>query len=72
MKPKALTPRCVVVSPRGRGRPRLTPEPLTSVSTRLPVKTHDQLIEIAQQQDKSVSEVLRQVIIFNVVNIYQR
>lgn len=71
MKPKASAPRCLIV-PRGRGRPRLMPEPLTSVSTRVPASTHDQLIQIAQTQQKSVAEVLRQVIIFNVVNIYQR
>jgi hypothetical protein len=70
MKPvKGSAPRFEVASPRGRGRPRSL-EPMSSVGTRLPTATHDQLIQIANEQDKSVSELIRQVIIFNVINIF--
>lgn len=68
MKPKSSTPRCVIVG-KGRGRPRVSQEPMASVSTWLPAKTHDQLIKIAHAEDRSVSDVVRQVLILNVLNI---
>lgn len=47
---------------RGRGRPRVD-EARSSVSTWVPASYHDRLIRIAQAQDKSVSAVVRQLLI---------
>lgn len=70
MKPvKGSAPRFEVANPRGRGRPR-SPEPMSSVGTRLPPGQHDQLIAIANAQEKSVAEFLR-VVIFQVINVYR-
>lgn len=55
--------------PSRGGRPRLSKEPMSSVSTWLPASTHDQLIKVAQAQEVSVAEVVRNVIILNIVNV---
>jgi hypothetical protein len=47
---------------RPRGRPRVE-EPMSSVSTRLPSDAYDRLIRAANQQDKSVSSLVRQLLI---------
>lgn len=46
---------------RPRGRPKV--EESSTVSTRLPVPLHDQLIRLAQAQDQSVSTTVRQILI---------
>jgi hypothetical protein len=69
MKPKASAPRCVLMPARSRGgRPR-SPEPGSRVSTWLPTSTHDRLIQVANAQEKSVSEIVK-VIILNVIDVY--
>ena len=50
-------------TPRPRGRPRLDDEPLSHVSTRLPVPYHDRLIQLAKMQDKSVAAMVRSLLI---------
>lgn len=50
------------VAPRPRGRPRVD-EPLSHVSTRLPIPYHDRLIQLAKQQDTSVSQMVRQLLV---------
>lgn len=47
---------------RRPGRPRLD-QPLSTVSTRLPPQVHDELIKLANHQEESVSETLRQLLI---------
>lgn len=47
---------------RGRGRPRLE-EPLSVVSTRLPVAYHDRLVELAKRNEMSISAAVRQLLI---------
>lgn len=41
-----------------RGRPKVN-ETSTSVSTWVPASTHDRLIQLARQQDKTVSALVR-------------
>lgn len=48
---------------RPRGRPRLDDEPLSQVGTRLPSSYHDRLIQLAKYHDKSVSALVRQLLI---------
>jgi hypothetical protein len=50
------------------GRPRAK-EAGSSVSAWVPTSAHDRLIQVAKAQDKSVSEVVK-VIILNVINVY--
>lgn len=50
-------------SPRGRGRPRVEAR-LERVSTRLPVAQFDRLVQLANQKDTSVSNLLRQIVVF--------
>jgi|GEM_PF-2879164 len=47
---------------RPPGRPRVA-EPLERVSTRLPLPIYDRLVEIANQQDTSVSMLVRQLLV---------
>lgn len=47
---------------RPRGRPRVK-EPHSSVSVWLPTKAHDRLIQIARQQEQSISATVRQLLI---------
>lgn len=47
---------------RGRGRPRVA-EPGAGVSTWLSASQYDKLIRIAQAQDKTVSSLVREVLI---------
>lgn len=49
-------------APRGRGRPRVD-ERLEVVSTRLPVKYFDRLVKIANQNETSVANTVRQLLI---------
>lgn len=49
-------------TPRPRGRPTVD-APLSYVGTRLPVPYHDRLIQLAKHQDKSVSALVRQLLI---------
>lgn len=51
-----------VLETRGRGRPRVE-EPLERVSTRLPVPVYDQLVRVANAQETSVADVMRQIVI---------
>lgn len=48
--------------PKRRGRPPVE-EPRSTVSTWLPSKYHDQLIELAKRREVSVSAYVRSVII---------
>jgi hypothetical protein len=50
---------------RGRqgGRPRVD-EPLERVSTRLPVPAYDRLVKLANMHDTSVSNLVRQLLVF--------
>jgi hypothetical protein len=50
-----------VISPRGRGRPRV-PDPMERVSTRLPTPVYDRLVKAAKQRDQSVAELARQIL----------
>lgn len=45
-----------------RGRPRVD-VPLTSLSIRVPAPVHDRLIRIANRAEKSLSELVRDVLI---------
>lgn len=47
------------------GRPRVD-EPRASVSTWLPAKDHDRLIELANKCGQSVSATIRQVLILTI------
>jgi hypothetical protein len=58
-KPDGLV---VVPVQRSRGRPRVD-EPMTTVCTWLPASQHDRLIEIAKQQERSVSAVVREFLV---------
>lgn len=49
--------------PKKRGRPRLTDEPLGSVTVHLPSPAQDRIIRLAQARRQSVSEYLRDVMI---------
>lgn len=51
--------------PRGRqgGRPRVE-EPLERVSTRLPVPAYDRLVRLANMNETSVSNLVRQLLVF--------
>lgn len=51
--------------PRGRqgGRPRVE-TPLERVSTRLPVPAYDRLVRLANLQETSVSNIVRQLLVF--------
>jgi len=72
MKPKDSSPTVAIGTPRGRGRPRAT-EQMSTVSTWIPASAHDKLIQVANAQEMSVSEVVRNVLIQNVLilNIFQ-
>ena len=48
---------------RKPGRPRLTDEPLGSVTVHLPSPAQDRIIRLAQARRQSVSEYLRDVMI---------
>ena len=48
---------------RKPGRPRLTEEPLGSVTVHLPSPAQDRIIRLAQARQQSVSEYLRDVMI---------
>lgn len=52
----------LVSETRGRGRPRVT-EPRAAVSTWLPAGAHDRLIELAKEQEQSISATIRQLLI---------
>jgi hypothetical protein len=54
MKVKALIP-------ARRGRPPAS-EPRSTVSVWLPASAHDRLIRLAKAQEKSISEVVRQLL----------
>lgn len=43
---------------RPRGRPRVE-EPMTTISTRIPVRDHDKLIRLANQREISVADLVR-------------
>lgn len=47
--------------PRKRGRPRVE-EPRTTLSVRVWARHHDQLIQIARAQDRSVSSVACEIL----------
>lgn len=49
-------------SPRPRGRPR-SEEPGTTVSAWVSEQEHDKLIRLANEQEKSVSALVRQLIV---------
>jgi hypothetical protein len=51
-----------VQEPRQRGRPRVV-EPHSSVSTWLPSRYHDRLIQLANQKDVKVSALVRDLLI---------
>lgn len=51
------------LAPRRRGRPRVS-EPRSTVSTWLPAHAHDRLIQIAKREERSISAVVRQLLIF--------
>ena len=51
----------VVAGPRRRGRPRCE-EPRSSVSTWVPASYHDRLIKMAQNNDVSVSRLVRSLL----------
>lgn len=51
-----------VIEPPRRGRPRLA-EPRSTVSVWLPAHAHDRLIELAKQQEQSISATVRQLLI---------
>lgn len=69
MKPKASSPRAVFAGPRNRGGRPKSAERMSTVSTWLPASTHDRLIQVANAQEKSVSEIVK-VLILNVINVY--
>jgi hypothetical protein len=46
-----------------RGRPRLTPEPCTSVSTWIEEPYHDKLVRLANHHNLSVSGLVKRLII---------
>jgi hypothetical protein len=46
---------------RPRGRPKLT-EPRSTVSVWLPAKAHDRLIQLAKQQEQSISATVRELL----------
>lgn len=47
---------------RPRGRPRVA-ESRASVSTWLPAGAHDRLIELAKREERSISSMVRQLLI---------
>lgn len=49
-------------SPRPRGRPK-SDEPGSTVSSWLSAQEHDRLIRLAEQQETSVSALVRQLIV---------
>ena len=49
---------------RRRGRPRAS-EPGSSVSTWIPAKDHDRLIELSNRCGQKVSETVRQILILS-------
>jgi hypothetical protein len=51
------------------GRPR-SPEVKSTLSTWLPASTHDQYIQAAKTRETSVSALVAQVLILNIVNIF--
>lgn len=74
MRPKASAPTMIVRLPRGgrregAGRTRLSQERMSSVSTWLPASAHDKLVSVAKAQEVSVAEVVRNVLILNIVNL---
>lgn len=59
-----------IINPRNvGGRPRVSAEPMSTVSTWLPASAHDKLIKVAQAQDVSVAALVRNVLILNVINV---
>ena len=56
-----------VQEPRQRGRPRVE-EPHSSVSTWLPCRYHDRLIEMANQKEVKVSALVRDLLILRIEN----
>lgn len=53
--PKPATPK--------RGRPRVSEQPCSSVSVRVPTELHDRLIRLSGQRRQTVSEYVRDVMI---------
>ena len=51
-------PRPAADARRPRGRPRVA-EPLTQISTRIPVRAYDRLVQLAKEQETTVSGFLR-------------
>ena len=52
-----------IVAPRKRGRPRAQVQS-TAVMTWVPTTLHDKLIRIANKRDVSVSQLLKQIVVF--------
>lgn len=52
-------------TPRPRGRPRVE-QPGSTVSTWLRQAEHDRLIELANQREKSVSALIRQLLLLKI------
>lgn len=58
----ADNPTLVAVAPRGRGRPKVA-EPRTTVCAWVEARHYDQIVRLANQQEKSVSAVVRELLI---------
>jgi hypothetical protein len=61
MQPQSVEPSLEILG-RKRGRPRVE-QVQERVSTRLPVDNYDQLVKVARREDKSVSELVRQILL---------
>ncbi|MEO8682574.1 MAG: hypothetical protein ABI665_26235 [Vicinamibacterales bacterium] len=59
--PKTDEEQFQVIGPRRRGRPRVD-EPCATVSTWLPAKHHDRLIQLAKANELSISATVRQLL----------
>jgi hypothetical protein len=55
-------PQMTVVAPRGRGRPKVT-EPRTTLCTWMEARHYDQIVKMAIQQEKSVSALVRDLLV---------
>lgn len=52
----------MVIAPRRRGRPRVQ-EPRTTVCTWMEARHYDQIVRMANQQEKSVSALVRDLLV---------
>jgi hypothetical protein len=63
MKDQITEASMTVLGPRPRGRPRLSDESCTSVSTWMPERYHDRLIAMANQKNVTVSRLVSQLLV---------